>query len=148
MRSPRKNDTPAAAADEGEPPSERRRSVRADLVGEDLARIMDELEEDEREEDTEDEGELEEDEREEDTEDEDELEEGGGSLAEESAEFQAFLAVQEAEVLRGNAELERKVRDFARAERVRRGSEARGSGKARVGPGRDAGLARGFLLSA
>ena len=64
------------------------------------------------------------------------------------AEFQAFLAVQEAEVLRGNAELERKVRDFARAERVRRGSEARGSGKARVGPGRDAGLARGFLLSA
>ena len=85
MRSPRKNDTPAAAADEGEPPSERRRSVRADLVGEDLARIMDELEEDEREEDTE---------------DEDELEEGGGSLAEESAEFQAFLAVQEAEVLR------------------------------------------------
>ena len=133
MRSPRKNDTPAAAADEGEPPSERRRSVRADLVGEDLARIMDELEEDEREEDTE---------------DEDELEEGGGSLAEEFAEFQAFLAVQEAEVLRGNAELERKVRDFARAERVRRGSEARGSGKARVGPGTDAGLARGFLLSA
>ena len=60
-------------------------------------------------------------------------------------------AVQEAEVLRRNAELERelerKVRDFARAESVRQGSEARGSGRVRVGPGRDTGLARGFLLS-